>query len=100
MGQKIRPRFSEDFLGPKVTNSPNLGVGRNFYGSGHILENFKLTDFLEKQILVTFYCCFVLFFSKNCQKVKVTYLTKNGQNYQIMLKTCFLRSLETISNGL
>ena len=47
-------------------------------------------DFYKKQILVTFYCCFFRFFSKNCQKVKVTNLTKNGQNYQIMLETCFL----------
>ena len=53
-------------------------------------------DFYEKKILVTFYCCFFRFVFKNCQKVKVTNLTKNGQNYQIFLETCFLRSLDTI----
>ena len=49
-----------------------------------------------KKFLVTFYCCFFRFFSKNCQKVKVTNLTKNDQNYQILLETCFLISLDTI----
>ena len=53
-------------------------------------------DFYEKKILVTFYCCFFRFFFKNCQKVKVTNLTKNCQNYQNFLETCFLRSLDTI----
>ena len=45
MGQKIRPRISEDFLGPKVTPPPpNLGAGRNFYGFGRMFENFELPD--------------------------------------------------------
>ena len=58
--------------------------------------DFPKMGFLWKTILVTFYCCFFQFFSKNCQKVKVTNLTKNDQNYQILLETCFLRSLVTI----
>ena len=53
--------------------------------------------FFMKKIWVTFYCCFFFrFFSKNCQKVKVTNLTKNGQNYQFFLEICFLSSLDTI----
>ena len=42
-GQKNGVWISEGFLGPKVP--PNLGVGRNFYGSGHVFENFELPDF-------------------------------------------------------
>ena len=73
---------------------PHFGVGRNFYDWERIFEILELPDFLKKKILVTFYCCFFRFFSKNCQKVKVINLTKNGQNYQILLEKCFLRSLE------
>ena len=42
-----------------------------------------------------FTAVFFDFFSKNCQKVKVTNLTTNGQNYQILLEICFLRSLDS-----
>ena len=31
--KKIRTRVLEEFLGPKVTPPPNLGVSKNFYGS-------------------------------------------------------------------
>ena len=59
--------------------------------------DFPQMGFLLKKILVTFYCCFFsMFFSKIVKKVKVTNLTKNGQNYQILLETCFLRYLDTI----
>jgi hypothetical protein len=57
---------------------------------------FPQNGIFMKKILVTFYCCFFRFFSINCQKVKVTNLTTNGQNYQILLETCFLSSLDTI----
>ena len=53
-------------------------------------------DFYEKKIWLLFTAVFFRLFSKNCQKVKITNLTKNGQNYQIVLKTCFLKSLDTI----
>ena len=58
--------------------------------------DFPKMGFLWKNILVIFYCCFFRFLSKHCQKVKVTNLTKNCQNYQILFETCFLRSLDTI----
>ena len=40
-----------------------------------------------------FLLAFFRFFSKNCEKVKVTNLTKNEQNYQILLETYFLETL-------
>ena len=95
MGQKIRPWISEDFLGPKVTTSQIWGSAEISTGLGVFLKILSCRIF-EKNILVTFYCCFFRFFSKNCQKVKVTNLTKNGQNYQSLLETCVLRSLDTI----
>ena len=71
------------FIWLKMEKNPQLRFPKNgiFYG---------------KKIWVTFYCCFFRFFSKNCQKVKVTNLTKNGQNYQFFLEICFLSSLDTI----
>ena len=52
-----------------------------------IPQNGQISVFFEKNNLVTFYCCFFRFFPKNCQKVKGTNLTKNGQNYHILLET-------------
>ena len=49
-------------------------------------------DFNKKKFWSLFTAVFFDFFSKNCQKVKVTNLTTNGQNYQILLETCFLLS--------
>ena len=46
--------------------------------------------FIKKQFWSLFTAVFFDFFSKNCQKVKVTNLTTNGQNYQILLEICFL----------
>ena len=53
MGQKIRPRVSEDFLGPKVTTPEILGSAEISTGLGVFLkilgcrENFGLPDFLK-----------------------------------------------------
>ena len=61
--------FREDFLGPKVTTlPPNLGVGRNFYGSGRIFENFELWVFLKKIFWSLFTAVFFDFFPKIVKK--------------------------------
>ena len=49
-------------------------------------------DFNKKKFWSLFTAVFSDFFSKNCQKVKDTNLTKNGQNYQSLLETYFLLS--------
>ena len=43
-----------------------------------------------------FWVLFCLIFSKNDQKVKVSNLARNGWYHQIVLKTCYLRSLDTM----
>ena len=65
-------------------------------GKESTTEIFPKWDFYEKKFWSLFTAVFFDFFSKNCQKVKVTNLAKNDQNYQILLETCFLRSLDTI----
>ena len=65
-------------------------------GKESTTEIFQKWDFYEKKFWSLFTAVFFDFFPKNCQKVKVTNLTKNDQNYQILLETCFLRSLDTI----
>ena len=99
MGQKIRPWVLEDFLGPKVTTPPpkkKFGGRQKFLRVWVYFWKFYVTGFFEKKILVTFYCCFFRFFFKNCQKGKVNCFAGNGRNHQILLETCFLRSLDTI----
>ena len=66
--KKTRTRVSADFLGPKVTTPPNLGVDRNFCGSGRIFENFRLRDFFQKNFLSLFSAFFSDFFQKIVKK--------------------------------
>ena len=64
-------------------------------GKKSTIEISQKWDFNKKNFWSLFTAVFFDFFSKNCQKVKVTNLTKNGQNYQILLDICFLRSLDS-----
>ena len=53
---------------------------------------FPKNEILIKSNFSHFLLLFFRLFSKNCQKVKITNLTTNDQNYQILLETCFLLS--------
>ena len=95
MGQKIRPWVSEDFLGPKLTIPQIWGSAEISTGLGVFLKILR-DRILWKKIFSHFLLLFFRFFSKNCQKAKVNVLAGNGRNHQILLETCFLRSLDTI----
>ena len=93
--KKIRTRVLGDFLGPKVTTPQIWGSAEVSAVLGVFLKICSCQLF-SKKILVTFYCCFFQFFSKNGQKVKVNNFAGNCQNHQILLETCSLRSLDTV----
>ena len=93
--KKIRTRVSEDFLGLKVTTPQIWGSAEISTGLGVFLKILSCWIFLKK-FLVTFYCFFVQFFSKNSQKVRVTNLAKMADIIKFFLETCYLRSLDPI----
>ena len=68
MGQKIRPRVSEDFLGPKVTTPEILGSAEISTGLGVFLkiwvvgQNFFQKSYIFKKLKNHHFSTFVVFF--------------------------------------
>jgi hypothetical protein len=89
--KKTRTRVSEDFLRSTAT-TPKFGGRQKFLRVWAYFWKFWVDGFFSKIFLVTFYCCFFQIFFKNCQKMK----GRKGRFDKTFLKTCYLRSLDTI----